>query len=164
MQTPFIIWLISLFTLTLIHIVRSPGKRAFKDILETFLLYFTVVNVGLFSLYHFFAYLFFPSEVATFRGYDSSSPFQFELAMAYLAFGILGILCFWEKGDFSFATVIGFSLFLFGSGLGHLRDYIRLAKERSVSADSLLYIDLILPLILLVLTLIQRRLCHAKSG
>jgi hypothetical protein len=163
MQTPFIIWLASLFILTFIHIARSPGRRSFKDILETFLLYFTVINIGLFSLYNFFAYLFFPSEVAGFRGYESSSPFQFELAMAYLAFGILGVLCFWERGDFSFATVIGFSLFLFGSGLGHLRDYIRFAKERSQGADILLYIDLILPLILLILTLIQRRLCHAKS-
>lgn len=163
MQTPFIIWLAVLFGLTFIHVVRSPGKRSFKDIIDTFVLYFTVINIGLFSLYNFFAYLFFPQEVAMFRGYVNSSPFQFELAMAYLAFGVLGILCFWERGDFAFATVIGFSLFLFGSGFGHLTDFVHSKSDNKGNADLLLYIDLILPLALLILTLIQRRLSHAKQ-
>ena len=118
--------------------------------------------MGLFSLYNFFAYLFFPQEVVSFRGYAQTSPFQYELAMAYLAFGVLGILCFWERGDFAFATVIGFSLFLFGSGFGHLTDYIHKKSDKAQNVDLLLYIDLVLPLVLLILTLIHRRLSHAK--
>lgn len=157
-MAPVIIWLSALVILTIIHIFRSPGKRSFKDILGAFLLYLTVINVGLYSLWHFFANIFYPDEIAKYIGWGSGSQFQYEVAIAYLAFGIMGILCYWEKGDFWLATVIGFSIFLFGSGLGHLRDYIQSHNAAEGNIGPILYIDLILPIVLLVLTMIHRRL------
>lgn len=157
------IWIALIVLLTIIHVYRSPQYRSFKGIIEAFLLYITVINVGVYSLWNFFANIFYSEEVAKLMGWGSGSPFQYEVGIAYLAFAVLGILCIWERGDFWFATIIGFSIFIFGIGIGHIEEHIKSHSKASGNAGLLLYFDLIMPIILLILMMIHRRLQHGSK-
>ena len=85
------------------------------------------------------------------------SPFQFEVALHNLAVGVLGVLCFWVRGDFWSATVIAFAVFGIGAAYGHIRD-IRLSHNYAPgNAGPILYIsDILLPLQLIVLLVAYR--------
>jgi len=69
-------------------------------VVESFLLWFLVILVGLGSLYAFMGHAFAADEVARSIGWPTGNPFQFEAALHDLAIGILGVLCFWLRGDF----------------------------------------------------------------
>ncbi|MDR3623955.1 MAG: hypothetical protein P4L16_02310 [Chlamydiales bacterium] len=158
------IWLAVLVILTIIHVYRHPGSCSLKGIVEAFLLYVTVVNIGFYSLWNFLANIFYSEEVAKFMGWGSGSPFQYEVGIAYLAFAVLGILCIWERGDFWLATIIGFSVFLFGIGIGHIEEYVRHHNKASGNAGLVLYVDLIMPIVLLILMMVHRRLQNGSKN
>jgi hypothetical protein len=80
-------------------------------VVESFLLWFLVIVVGFGSLYAFMRHAFVADDVARSIGWPTGSPFQFEVALHDLAVGILGVLCFWVRGDFWSATVIAFAVF-----------------------------------------------------
>ena len=80
-------------------------------VVESFLLWFLVIVVGFGSLYAFMGHAFVADDVARSIGWPTGSPFQFEVALHNLAVGILGVLCFWVRGDFWSATVIAFAVF-----------------------------------------------------
>lgn len=81
--------------------------------------------------------------------------------MANLAFGILGILCIWLRGDFWTATGIGQAVFLIGCAYGHFQDLLagNLAPY-SAGAGIWLY-DVVVPLIILGLLWARRRLTRS---
>jgi len=158
-----IIWVAVLILLTAIHVYRSPDKCSLKKVVESFLLYVTVINIGLYSLWHFLANIFYAEETAKFMGWGPGSPFQYEVAIAYLAFAVLGILCIWERGDFWLATIIGFSVFLFGIGIGHIEEYVRFHNKAPGNTGFILYVDLIIPVILLILMMLHRKLQHGAK-
>ena len=81
------------------------GKAA---IAESFLLWFLVIGVGLGSLWAFMGHAFVADDVAKSIGWPAGNPFQFEVALHNLAVGVLGILCFWLRGDFWIAACCGF--------------------------------------------------------
>jgi hypothetical protein len=74
-----------------------------------------------------------------------------------LAVGVLGVLCFWVRGDFWSATVIAFAAFGIGAAYGHIRD-IRLGQNYEPgNAGPILYInDILLPLLLIILLIAYR--------
>lgn len=102
-----------------IHLFLSKEERNKKQLFELFMLYQLVVNIGILSLISAGALLFTPQLVADSLGWPTC-PFQHELGNVNLAFGVLGILCIWFRGDFWTATVIGASIWLLGDGIGHL--------------------------------------------
>lgn len=80
-----------------ILIKRPKGKAEFTSI---FLLYMIFFSIGLGGLYAFMGHAFLADEVAREIGWPTGSPFQFEVAIANLAFGILGVLCVKIRGNF----------------------------------------------------------------
>jgi len=128
-----------------------------KKVIESLLLYFLFVNYGFANLNAFVWHWFEPlaKKIRTGLGW-TPSPFQKEVAAADGAFGILGILCYWIRGDFWTATVIGCSFMYFMMGVGHLLDLTRRENKSILNAGVILYYDLILPLVMVVLLILWK--------
>ena len=54
-------------------------------------------------------------------------------------------------GDFWTATVIGFSIFLWGDAIGHIRQMVQAKNLSPGNAGAVFYLDLLIPAFLYVL-------------
>lgn len=116
---------------------------------ETLLQYILFFCVGISGLYAFMGHGFAASKVSKYIGWEPGSPFQWEVAVTNLAFGILGILSFWFHGGFWIATIIGVSVFDFGAAYGHIRDIVRNKNRAPGNAGAPLYTDIVKPVVLI---------------
>ena len=86
-----------------------------------------------------------------------SSPFQLEVAFANLSLAFLGILCWKFRDEFWIATVISLSVFYLGATYGHIMDIILKGNHASGNAGGPLYLDIILPILLIFLLVYHRK-------
>ncbi len=126
-------------------------------IVEIFLISFLVISVGIGSVWAFIGHVFLTSQVAASIGW-AVSPFQLEVAFANLAIGVLGILCFWIRDNFWTATVIVSSIFLLGNAYGHIVNMVLFANNAPGNSGSVLYMDILGPIILIVLLIAYKRM------
>ena len=91
---------------------------------------------------------FLSAQVAANIGWAPGSPFQHEVAFANLSIGVLGVLCYWIRDNFWTATVISSSIFLLGAAYGHIINMFQFANYAPGNAGSVLYMDIIGPIIL----------------
>jgi hypothetical protein len=96
-------------------------------------------------------HIFNADEVAESIGWPKGNPFQYEVGVANLSYGILGIMCSWIDGDFWTATVIGFSVFLWGAAIGHIRQMVQEKNFNPGNAGLVFWMDLAIPAALYVL-------------
>ena len=129
-----------------------------RRVVETFLQWSLLVNVGIAGLLGFYAHAFHAATTAELIGWAPGSPFQFEVAVANLAFGVLGVLCLRFRGGFWAATIVGFAVFLEGAAYGHIRDIILNQNYAPGNAGIILYWDLLVPVAQLILLLAYLRL------
>jgi hypothetical protein len=98
-------------------------------------------------------------EIARKIGWQPGSPFQFEVAVADLAWGVCGVLCIWLRRGFWVATGIGNSVFLLGCAFGHIRQIVQEGNTAIYNAGPVLWIgDIGVPLTLLILLFIYAKL------
>jgi hypothetical protein len=134
------------------------GRRPFTGgrIVEVLLLYLLVIFIGLGGVMGFVGHAFMGREIAAQIGWKPS-PFQFEVAMANLAFGVLGILCLWLRQEFWMATGIGSAVLLLGCAYGHFKDMILHGNYAPYNVGAVLWLnDLAIPLVILILLLLRR--------
>lgn len=145
----FILYVIALLAFA-IHLSQLPKQERTKaKVIELLLLYQLVFSLGATSLLAFIGLNFLPNTVQSFMEW-TPCPYQQELANVNLAFGVLGILCIWLRGLFWVATVLGFSIWIFGDALHHL--YLVLIKNQPLSNKLLLIsTDAFVPIVLCVL-------------
>jgi hypothetical protein len=144
----------------LCSVIRLIGLRkewSLQKAVEIVLFYFLVIHVGLCSLFVFWGHAFLADKVAASIGWAAGSPFQFEVAMANLALGVLGVLCIFFKENFWLATGIGYAVFLFGAAFGHIREIVTAGNYALNNAGPILYIgDIAIPVLILVLLAVKR--------
>lgn len=138
--------------------IQFYSKRVLttKKIVEITLLALLVVTVGFGSIWAAIGHSFFANQVALSIGWAPGSPFQQEVAFANLAFGVLGILCIWIRGNFWTATVIGVSIFLLGDALGHITNIFATGNLASGNAGAVLVLDILVPVLLISLLAVYR--------
>lgn len=137
--------------LAVIHIYRNPANKQKHKVLEIILLYYIVFTIGVAGLFGAYYQIFMSAEIAQDIGWPVGSPFETEVAIANISYGILGLLCIWIREKFWLATIIGSSIFLFGAGIGHI---VQIVTKRDYAPDNagiILYTDLIFPVLALVL-------------
>jgi Family of unknown function (DUF6790) len=88
-----------------------------------FLSYIVLFNVGMMGLLAFYAHVFMAQATAEKIGWMPGSPFQFEVAMANLSYGVLDVLAFFIRKSFMTATVMGYCILLVGAFVGYLIQY-----------------------------------------
>ena len=136
------------------------GKRpvTLLRVAEVLLLYLLVIFAGVGGVMGFLGHTFKAQEIALKIGWQPS-PFQFEVAVANLAFGVLGILCIWQRRGFRTATGLGYAIFLVGCGYGHVRDMMLHGNLAPYNVGPVLWVnDLAVPVVILLLLLVRRHL------
>ncbi|WP_147470750.1 DUF6790 family protein [Legionella jordanis] len=108
----------------------------------------SLLALGFTSIYAFGMHAFFPAMTAHQIGWKTS-PFQFEVAMANLAFGITAILAFKASFGFRLAMVIGSSCWLWGNALGHVAQMLIHDNYSIGNTGSWFWMDIIVPLLLI---------------
>jgi hypothetical protein len=140
-----------------VHLALSPKRRGSGvAIAETYLLYLLVIYVGLMGLLTAYAHVFRPLQTSASIGW-STSPYEYEVGMADLTVGVLGVLCAWFRGNFWLATAIAEACWLWGDAIGHVRQVVDNNNHAENNSGLFLYLEFLIPLLILALTLYVRR-------
>jgi hypothetical protein len=139
-----------------IHLALSPTSRSSKAaIARTYLLYLLFVYVGLMGFLTAYAHVFRPIETSASIGW-STSPYEYEVGMADLTVGTLGVLCLWFRGNFWLATAIANAVWLLGDAIGHIRQITINNNHAANNAGIFLVAEIVTPFVILFLALYNR--------
>lgn len=141
----------------LIQVFLRRRSMTCRSGLEVFLVWFLAVMVGVVGIWSFIGHTVFATQVAESIGWPPGNPFQTEVALTNLAFGILGLLSVKIAGSFRLATIIGYTIFMVGAGIGHIYQYVVFSDTAPDNTGIPLYLDFIIPLILCVLYYLASR-------
>ncbi len=140
-----------------VHLAFSSERRSsVAAIARTYLLYLLFFYVGLMGVLTSYAHVFRPVETSASIGW-STSPYEYEVGMADLTVGILGVLCLKFRADFWLATAIANAVWLLGDAIGHFRQMTINNNHASNNSGIFLVTEIIMPLVILALTLYHRR-------
>jgi hypothetical protein len=95
-------------------------------------------------------------ETANAIGWPPGNPFHYEVAVANIAIGTLGVLTRWIEGEFWTAAIIGASIFLVGAGVVHVVERWRRGNRNPLNSGAIMYLDFLVPAVLICLFLIYR--------
>ncbi|PZM79020.1 MAG: hypothetical protein DKM50_09585 [Candidatus Margulisiibacteriota bacterium] len=137
-------------SLVAISLYKQPPARSL-------LKYLLIYAIGLQGIFAGLGHIFFANTLAQGIGWPTGSPFQFQVGISNLGMGVLGLLCAWKDEDFWLATVIISSVFLFGAGISHVRQIILMKNYTSLNAGSILYSDVLVPFVIIILYVIDRK-------
>ena len=143
-EFPIIMTILALL-LGAIHSFRKK-KRAVSDV---FLSYLFLLAVGLTGLWGFIFHAFFAQIAAAFIGW-ANSPFQFEVAVANLGMGVVGVFGFRASKPYRIAGTIFTTCFLWGAAYGHIVQMFQGNNFAPGNAGLIFYNDLLLPLLLII--------------
>jgi len=147
----FLIFFVLSFVVAGLHLYRDKQFRTGRRIAAILLLWLLVINVGLSGMWAFIGHTLFAEQVAESIGWPADNPFQTEVAVANLAIGALGILCYWIRGNFWTATVIATSIWLLGAATIHVREIVVAGNYNPGNAGLIFILDILNPLLLIVL-------------
>jgi hypothetical protein len=151
-----LIFLILAIVAASIHPAFSSRSRSSgRAIARTYLLYLLFVYVGLMGLLTACAHVFRPIQTSASIGW-STSPYEYEVGMADLTVGVLGILCLWLRGNFWLATAIANAVWLLGDAIGHIRQLVLNNNHAANNSGIFLIVEILAPLLILSLALYCR--------
>jgi hypothetical protein len=125
----------------------TAHPRTGRRLLELLLHWSLVVNVGVAGLFGFYSHTARAPETAAVIGWPPGNPFQYEVAGANLAFGVLGILCLRFRGLWWWATAIGMAVFGLGAAVVHVQQIVETGNLAPGNAGIVLYWDILMPLV-----------------
>ena len=138
-----------------LHLAIQKQPRTRQRIADTLLLYLFAFPIGLGGLMGFVGHTLRAGPVAVSIGWPAGNPFQFEVAVANLAFGVLGLLCLRFRDGFWAATAIGWSVFMLGAAAIHLHQIHIGQPYAPDNAGAILYFDIVAPACVVVLLAIR---------
>jgi hypothetical protein len=134
---------------------RLRGNRL--GIVSTILLSLLVVQVGLLGLLTAYAHVFRPIQTSASIGWQTS-PYEYEVGMADLTMGVLGVLCLFFRDNFWLATAVANAVWMWGDAIGHVRQMVEYNNHAVNNAGLFLYAEFLTPLIILLLVAKHRQL------
>jgi hypothetical protein len=150
-----LVMLIASVVLAAISAWQSRGKlgTSYSHQLFGWLL---LLSLGLQGVFTFVLHVFFPTISAANIGWQVS-PFQYEVGIANLTVGVLGILAYWANFSFRVAAAIAGVVWYWGDAVGHVRQMIVAHNYASGNAGSWFWTDVLVPILLIVCVLIEWR-------
>jgi uncharacterized membrane protein len=142
-----------------LHLGVSQSRRSSKA--ATYLLYLLVIYVGLMGLLTAYAHVFRPVQTSASIGW-STSPYEYEVGMADLTVGVLGICCLWLRGNFWLATAIANAVWLLGDAVGHIRQMALNNNHAANNSGIFLATEITMPFVILLLAIYVHR--NSYSG
>lgn len=150
MEMTYIFILITLIGAVL-HLFLSKAERTKNRVFEVFLMWFLFIMVGIGSIWAFIGHAFMSSTIAAMIGWPAGNPFQLEVGVANLSYGILGLLCLKFKDNFWTATVVAVSTFYLGAAYIHVTNLMQTGNIAAGNVGYALYIDILIPIVLICL-------------
>jgi hypothetical protein len=136
-----------------VHLAISRSSRSdARSVAGIYLLYFLVIYVGLMGLLTAYGHVFRPVQTSASIGW-STSPYEYEVGMADLTLGVLGILCLFLRGSFWLATAVANAVWLLGDAVGHLRELILRNNRATNNSGIFLAVEFVMPCVILLLAL-----------
>jgi hypothetical protein len=151
----FVTLALTAILVVLVQVGFQRQPRTKQRIADALLVNLFLFPVGLGGLFAFVGHTMRATPVAASIGWPAGNPFQYEVAVANLAFGVLGLLCVWDRGFWN-ATAIGWSIFMLGAAAVHIHQIRSGQTFAPGNAGAVLYFDIIVPLFLLGLLVIRR--------
>jgi hypothetical protein len=96
-------------------------------------------------------HLLFADPVARSIGWTEGTPWQWEVGLAGLGWGVLGVMAPAYDRDFWLATIIVSSIFLIGAAVGHIRQIVTAHNLAPSNAGPILFTDVLLPCAVILL-------------
>lgn len=149
---------LSMLCLSILFIVIDAVLHRDVPLPEIIFRWLALFALGVTSIYAFMMHAFFADFTAAAIGWQPS-PFQFEVAVANLTFGVLAVMSYNANYHFRVATVIGGAFWLWGDAFGHVFPMIISQQFTVRNAGSWFWVDLVLPLMLAASVL---KLKHVK--
>jgi len=118
-----------------------------RDLLENSVLWMIGVQGWMTGCGH----MFFGEPVAESIGWPEKTPWQWEVGLASLATGLLGVMASGFGDEFTLATIIAFSVFYLGAAVGHVREMVTERNFAPGNAGPIFFFDVIVPVYLIVL-------------
>lgn len=144
--------------------LRGASRKINRStIIEAVFSYFILYSIGVSYFYNFVMHVFFGEAIAKFIGW-ADSPFQAEVGFASLGFAVVGLLAFRGSFDLRLAAVVGPACFLWGAAAGHIVQIIQSGNFAPGNAGTILYTDILLPLIGFIFLWLQRRYLLVANG
>lgn len=150
MEMTYIFMIITIIA-AILQLFLSKKQKTKNRVFEVFLIWFLFIMVGVGCIWAFIGHVFMSNMVAATIGWPAGNPFQLEVGIANLAIGILGLLCLKFRDNFLLATVIAASIFLLGAGYIHMTNIIQTGNISPGNAGYALYIDILIPILLIFL-------------
>ncbi len=146
------------FIAIVIHLLLMKQRSA-KKVLEVVLLYLLVINLGLGSLIAGMFHVFDGPATARMIGWEPGSPFQYEVGVADIAFGLTSVLCIFFRGSFWLAAILANSFFLFGCMIGHVKDLVVSGNLAAYNiGPNIIFSDFVLPLAVIGIYIVYRKM------
>jgi len=145
-----------------LHLFLSKTPKTKNRIFEVFLLWFLVIMVGIGSIWAFIGHVFMSNMTAALIGWPAGNPFQLEVGVANLSFGILGLLCWKFRDNFWTASIIAVSVFYLGAAYIHIVNIMQSGNMAPGNAGFALYIDILIPIILFALLIAHKMTTNTK--
>jgi len=151
--------LLSNFTLTffvigiicsLVSIYRHKNKLTKSFVVEAIFKYFCFWAQGVTWFYNGVIHVVFHKMAAGFIGW-ADSPFQIEVGVASLGFGIVGLLALKKDFGLRLALTISTSVFLWGCAIGHIYQMNTTGNHAEGNSGVMLWTGLLLPVISIIL-------------
>jgi hypothetical protein len=140
-----------------IHLALSSSRRSSSNaIAGTYLQYLLFSYVGLMGVLTAYAHVFRPLQTSASIGW-ATSPYEYEVGMADLTVGVLGLLCLKFRGDFWLATAIANAVWLWGDAIGHVRQMTLYYNHAANNSGIFLIMEFATPLVILMLAFYDRR-------
>jgi len=155
MEMTYIFILITVIA-AILNLFLSKTPKTINRVFEVFLVWFIFIMVGISGIWAFIGHVFMSNFTASIIGWPAGNPFQLEVGVANLSFGVLGLLCIKIRDNFLLATVIASSIFLLGAGYIHITNIMQTGNLSPGNAGFALYFDIFIPIILIVLFILYK--------
>lgn len=132
-------------------------KKEPKKTVRLLLGYLMLFTLGFNGVANFVAHVFFSDRTALLIGWAPGNPFQFEVGIANLSFGILAILSFWLRGSFLFAALLGNTIWLWGDAVGHVKNMVETGNFAAGNAGIYFWADIFIPILILIVYWIREK-------
>jgi len=152
----FVIYPLMTAVFAAIHIASCREARTAEGASRAVLTWAVFFNVGAAGLVAFYAHAFRPEATAAYIGWAPGGPFQYEVACANLAFGVMGVLCLFFSSMFRLSTIVGQGVFMLGAAYGHLQQMQTAQNMAPGNSGPVLYFDVAVPPILLMIWILHR--------
>jgi hypothetical protein len=157
-----ILMLVLAIVVALINAAWRRGTPA-GSVSEQLFRWVALLGAGVVGLYTFAGHVFAPQQVAAHIGWRTS-PFQYEVGMADLTIGVLGIMAFRRNFAFRLATTVAVTCWLGGDAIGHIRQIVIAHNFAPGNAGPWLWSDILVPVIMVATLARSSRICELPAA